>query len=227
MQTQASCYRLCCCLHLRLLCLQGFLIVISSLTLCTAFVAANWLQGAAASKQRPQQQQQQQQQLQQLEMSQTFTESSQPPPQQPTNWQDDEHPWQDCTPMLSWQQQLRGDGLILLLLACDVLLLWSAAALEASLSHPALLSNAALHYPLMVLPELLVAVLWAMPTVTARIALGARYNEWRQQQVLQGRAAKDVANGSDKLSDTGSGDAADAEAVADGSVGELLKSTSV
>jgi hypothetical protein len=214
-----------CSLLLHVLCVQGFLIVISLLTLCTAFVAANWLRGASASKQRPQQQQQQQQQ--QLEMSQAYTETSKPPPQQQASWQDDAHSWQDCTPIPSWQQQLRGDGLILLLLACDALLLWSAAALEASLSHPALLSNAALHYPLMVLPELLVAVLWAMPTVTARIALGARFAEWRQQQVLQGRAATDVAKGSGKLSDTGSGDAVDAEALADGSVGDLVKSTVV
>jgi hypothetical protein len=216
LQAEASSNRPCRRLHLHLLCLQGFLIVISLLTLCTAFVAANWLRGAAASKQ---------QQQQQLEMWQTCTES-QPPPQQQTSWQDEQE-WHDCTPMPSWQQQLRGDGLILLLLTCDVLLLWSDAALMASLSHPALFSDAALHYPLMVLPELLVAVMWAMPTVTARIALGARYNEWRQLQVLQGRGAKDMTKGSGKLSDAGSADAVDAEALADGSSGDLVKSSAV
>jgi hypothetical protein len=199
--------------------LQGFLILVSLLTLCTAFVAVNWLRGAAASKQPSQQQL-----PQQLEMT---TPSTDPQQQQQQNTWQDEHEWQDSRPMPSWQQQLRGDGLILLLLVCDALLLWSAAALVASLSHPALLSNAALHYPVMVLPELLVAVMWALPTVTARVALGARFNEWRQQQRLQGRAAKDSTKGSGESSDAGSADAVDAEAVADGSAGDFGKATAV
>jgi hypothetical protein len=192
------------------------LIVISLLTLCTAFVSFNWLRGAAGSKK--------QQQPQQLELPQArSTEQRQQQQQQQVVSLEDHQEWQDSTPTPSWQQQLRGDGLILLLLACDVLLLWSSAALVASLSHPELLADASLHYPLMVLPELLVAILWAMPTVTARVALGARFSEWRQQQVQQQGAAK----GSGKSVGGSSSGAVDAEAAVDGSVSDLVKATAV
>jgi hypothetical protein len=192
--------------------------VISVLSLCTAFVSFNWLRGTARSKQQPQPQQQQQ-----LEMAATHTTEQQ---QQQLSLQDPQE-WQDSTPTPSWQQQLRGDGLILLLLACNALLLWSSAALVASLSHPELQANASLHYPLMVLPELLVAILWAMPTVTARIALGARFGEWRQQQMMQRQAAKDGKQQLGKSVDGSSDADVDAEAVADGSVGDLVKTSAV
>uniref|UniRef100_A0A383WFT8 Uncharacterized protein n=1 Tax=Tetradesmus obliquus TaxID=3088 RepID=A0A383WFT8_TETOB len=204
--------------HLRKASATGFLSIIGLLTLCTAFVAINWLRGAAGSKQ-------QQQQPQQLELAQTGTGEQQQQQQLgQLSWQD-QQVWQDSTPTPSWQQQLRGDGLILLLLASDLLLLWSSAALVASLSlHPELQTDAALQYPLLVLPELLVAILWAMPTLTARVALGARFNEWRQQQHEAAQGAVKSLSGK---SVAGSSDAADAEAVADGSVSDLVKATAV
>ncbi|WIA14334.1 hypothetical protein OEZ85_002864 [Tetradesmus obliquus] len=157
--------------HLRKASATGFLSIIGLLTLCTAFVAINWLRGAAGSKQ-----QQQQQQPQQLELAQTGTGEQQQ---------------QQQLGQLSWQDQQ---------------------------------TDAALQYPLLVLPELLVAILWAMPTLTARVALGARFNEWRQQQHEAAQGAVKSLSGK---SVAGSSDAADAEAVADGSVSDLVKATAV
>lgn len=52
------------------------------------------------------------------------------------------------------------------------------------------------------LPELLVACVFAAPTVAARVALGGRYSQWRLQQ----QQKQQSSNGSSKAAD-----AADAE----------------
>lgn len=102
------------------------------------------------------------------------------------------------------QQQQRGDGLILLLLFSNLLLLWAAAANVASITHPYMILDPNLHFPVQTLPELLVAFIWSWPALVAKIALGARFQEWRRQQQQQQGVA-----GSDSY---------DAEAIADPSV---------
>jgi hypothetical protein len=81
-----------------------------------------------------------------------------------------------------------------------LLLLWSTIIKEDSITHTELGSERQLFYPLAVLPELLVAFLWAVPTLVARVALGSRYHQWRQQQSsgsdTQAAAVMDVTDGS-------------------------------
>lgn len=180
--------------------LQGFVVLIGVLTLTTAFVAVNWLVGSAASRQSTQRQQQEQQQLAIQQQCSACC----------------------CT---HWRQQLRGDGLIVLLLCCDVLLLWSAAASLASLTYPELPLNPNLQYPIMVLPELIVALVFASPTLAARIALGASYPEWRQQQAMplsgQELGLADAAAAGKSKPRSRDGDGFDLTALADGAVEEF------
>ena len=85
---------------------------------------------------------------------------------------------------ISEQQQKHQDGLIWVLVACLVLLTWTAASRLASYDHPGVQSLRNLYYPVSVLPELIVAYVLAVPTLAARVALGRGYGAWlkRRQQ---------------------------------------------
>lgn len=91
------------------------------------------------------------------------------------------------------QQLLRTDGLIFVLLATNVLLLWAVAALVSSLDHPNVTTDINLHYPIEVLPSLLQAFIWSWPALVAKVAMGGSYSEWRQRQ-QQGSATAAAAD---------------------------------
>jgi hypothetical protein len=92
---------------------------------------------------------------------------------------------QDEDGSVSEQQQQKQDGLIWVLVACLLLLTWTAASRLAQYDHPDVASLRNLYYPVSVLPELIVAYVLAVPTLAARVALGRGYQSWlklRQQQ---------------------------------------------
>ncbi len=68
----------------------------------------------------------------------------------------------------------RSDTIVLLLLSVwPAALTWAAAFAVAALMQPALLLEPQLYYTVQLLPELFVAICWAIPSLAARAALGA------------------------------------------------------
>lgn len=88
------------------------------------------------------------------------------------------------------QQPQGADGLVLLLAGCLLLLCWAAAARLAQYNHPAVASSTVLYYCVSVLPELIVAALFAAPTLAARVALGGQYSAWLRQQQERSSSSK-------------------------------------
>lgn len=101
-----------------------------------------------------------------------------------------------------------------MLVGALVLLLWCAAMRLASVEHPELTAHASSYYPDGVLPELLVAWLWAVPMLAARVALGRSYGAWLQKQRQQKQqGGHGVAGlGSAAAAERGSVEGTDAEA---------------
>lgn len=113
------------------------------------------------------------------------------------------------------QQQQQQDGLIFLLAACLLLLCWSAATRLAQYDHPILQSSTVLYHTVSIIPELVVAAIFAVPTLAARMALGGRYAVW-----LKGMRDKKRGGNS---SNGSNGSLADAEVGVDGSGVQLGK----
>jgi hypothetical protein len=88
------------------------------------------------------------------------------------------------------QQPQGADGLVFVLAGCLLLLGWAAAARLAQYNHPAVASSTVLYYCVSVLPELVVAALFAAPTLAARVALGGQYSAWLRQQQERSSSSK-------------------------------------
>jgi len=93
------------------------------------------------------------------------------------------------------QQKKTADALIIVLWCCLLLLCWSAAARLAAFYHPVITSSLVLYYCVSVLPELLVACVFAAPTLAACVALGGRYSQWRQQQEQKQQSSSSSGGG--------------------------------
>lgn len=158
---------LCCCSTAAACHWQGFVLVSSLITALTAFVTLCWVNGAAGA----------------AAQQEGHPSPAVVPP--PTAASYDPSAPQKPETQYPARGLLYGDQLIVLLLLSELCLVWSAAALVASLNHPQMLANSNVYYPVMVLPELLVAALWACPTLVARITLGGRYWQWRREQRQQ------------------------------------------
>lgn len=112
------------------------------------------------------------------------------------------------------RQPQKADGLVFVLAGCLLLLCWAASARLAQYDHPVLASSSVLFYCVSVLPELVVAAVFAAPTLAARVALGGQYHAWLRAQQEAGVAAGGGSNGS------GASSTADAEVGVDASSGQ-------
>jgi hypothetical protein len=96
---------------------------------------------------------------------------------------------------VSEQQQKQQDGLIWVLVACLLLVAWTAASRLASYDHPELASLRNSYYPISVMLELIVAYVLAVPTLAARVALGRGYKVWLSQRQQGGSGSNSSSNG--------------------------------